>query len=97
MVKASKGLRRRSRGILSKKPRERGTPPVARMMQKFEPGEKVAIKIEPSIRSGAPHLRFQGRTGMVEGVQGRVYRVRILDGGKEKIILSDAVHLVKAK
>jgi large subunit ribosomal protein L21e len=97
MVKSSKGLRRRSRGILSKSPRNRGNPPVARLMRKFEEGEKVCIKIEPSVRSGAPHLRFQGRTGVVVGTQGRMYRVSIMDGGKEKIILSNAVHLTKAK
>ena len=97
MVKASKGLRRRSRGILSKSPRERGMPPVARIIRRFEEGERVCIKIEPSIRDGAPHLRFQGRTGVVIGMQGRTYRVRIVDGGKEKVILSDAVHLMKAK
>jgi large subunit ribosomal protein L21e len=97
MVKASKGLRRRSRGILSKSPRERGMPPVARVMRTFEEGDSVSIKIEPSIRDGAPHLRFQGRTGIVIGRQGRAYMVRISDGGKEKVILSDAVHLMKAK
>jgi large subunit ribosomal protein L21e len=97
MVKASKGLRRRSRGILSKSPRERGMPPVARVMRTFEEGDSVSIKIEPSIRDGAPHLRFQGRTGIVIGRQGMAYMVRISDGGKEKVILSDAVHLMKAK
>lgn len=97
MVKASKGLRRRSRGILSKTPRKRGNPPVARLMRTFKEGEKVAIKIEPSVRSGAPHLRYQGRTGVVEGKQGRMYLVRIMDGGKEKIILSNAVHLLKVQ
>jgi large subunit ribosomal protein L21e len=97
MVKASKGLRRRSRDILSKSPRSRGIPPVARIIRKFEEGDNVSIKVEPSIKDGAPHIRFQGRTGKVIGTQGRAYKVRIYDGGKEKIILSDAVHLTRAE
>ncbi len=97
MVKASKGLRRRSRYILRKSPRSRGNPPIARVLRKFELGERVSIRIEPSERSGAPHLRFQGRTGVIAGKQGRSYQVRIFDGGKEKIILSNAVHLLKAE
>lgn len=97
MVKASKGLRRRSRNILSKSPRSRGIPPVARIIRKFEEGDSVSIKVEPSIKDGAPHIRFQGRTGKVVGTQGRAYKVQIYDGGKEKIILSDAVHLTKAE
>lgn len=96
MVKASKGLRRRSRNIMRKNPRNRGNPPVARVVRKFEIGERVSIRLEPSELSGAPHLRFQGRTGEIVGTQGRAYRVRILDGNKEKIILSNAVHLIKA-
>ncbi len=97
MVKASKGLRRRSRYILRKSPRARGNPPVARVIRKFEIGEKVNIRIEPGELSGAPHLRFQGRAGVIIGTQGRAYRVSVMDGGKEKIILSNAVHLLKAE
>ncbi|MBX8632465.1 MAG: 50S ribosomal protein L21e [Thermoplasmata archaeon] len=97
MVKSSKGLRRRSRGILSKSPRERGMPPVARIIREFQEGESVSIRIEPSIRNGAPHIRFQGRTGRIVGRQGRSYKILISDGGKEKVILSEAVHLMKAK
>ncbi len=97
MVKASKGLRRRSRNILRKSPRSRGIPPVARIIRKFEEGDSVSIKVEPSIKDGAPHIRFQGRTGKIIGIQGRAYKILIYDGGKEKIILSDAVHLTKAE
>ncbi len=96
-MKSSKGLSRRSRYRLRKSPRNRGNPPVARVIRKFEIGERVSIRLEPGERSGAPHLRFQGRTGTIIGVQGRAYQVRILDGGKEKIILSNAVHLLKAE
>lgn len=81
---------------MRKSPRSRGNPPVARVLRKFEVGERVSIRLEPSVRSGAPHLRFQGRTGVIVGVQGRTYKVQIFDGGKEKIILSNGVHLLKA-
>ena len=97
MVKASKGLRRRSRNILRKSPRHRGIPPADRIIRKFEEGDSVSIRVEPSIRDGAPHIRFQGRTGRIIGKQGKAYKILIHDGGKEKIILSDAVHLTKAE
>ena len=97
MGKASKGLNRRSRYILRKSPRSRGNPPVARVIRKFEVGDRVSIRLEASERSGAPHLRFQGRTGVIVGVQGRAYKESVMDGGKEKVILSNAVHLLKAE
>ena len=48
MVKSSKGFRSRTRGVLTKERRERGTPPPSRFLRVFEPGQKVIIRLEAS-------------------------------------------------
>lgn len=93
MVKASKGIRCRTRGILRKKPREKGMPPVTRYLQKFEIGEKASIHLEPSSPEGMPHPRFHGLTGTVVGVQGRCYFLEVREGNKIKRVLCAPQHL----
>ncbi len=61
MVKSSKGFRSRSRGTFTKEVREKGMPPVNRFLRKFEIGDKVSVRIEPSDPHGQPHPRYQGR------------------------------------
>ncbi|MCD6503364.1 MAG: 50S ribosomal protein L21e [Euryarchaeota archaeon] len=93
MVKKHHGFRRKTRKKLSKSPRERGMPPITRFLQEFNTGDYVTIDIEPSVHKGMPHPRFQGRTGVVIGKQGKAYVVRIRDGGKYKKIIALPVHL----
>lgn len=93
MVVRSKGLRSKSRHILRHKPRERGMPPVTHSLREFPQGSKVAIKIDPSIHKGMPHIRFQGETGTVMGKQGRAFRISIVSGNKPKQLVVRAEHL----
>ncbi|MEM3396365.1 MAG: 50S ribosomal protein L21e [Thermoplasmata archaeon] len=93
MVKASKGIRCRTRGILRKKPREKGMPPITHYLQKFEIGEKAAIHLEPSSPEGMPHPRFHGLTGTIVGVQGRCYLVQVREGKKLKQVICAPQHL----
>ena len=97
MVKSSKGSRRRTRKKLKKHPRERGIQPLGRIIQDFEEGDLVNIKIDPSVVKGMPHPRFHGHTGRIIGKRGRAYLVQIKDGGKEKILISRPNHLHLAK
>jgi large subunit ribosomal protein L21e len=97
MVKASKGYRRRTRSVMQKRARDRGLSPITRMFQSFEVGEKANVNIDPSIHKGQPHVRFQGRTGTVVGMQGRAYLLDVRMGGKMKQILVKPAHLRKAK
>jgi large subunit ribosomal protein L21e len=89
----SHGERKRTRKKLSKKKRERGLSPISRAIQSFEPGEKVHIRIDPSIHKGMPHHRFQGLTGEVKGERGRAYIVEIADSKRKKELFIRAEHL----
>jgi large subunit ribosomal protein L21e len=93
MVKSSKGFRSRSRGVLTKKARTRGLPPVTRFLQEFAVGDKVVIHLEASDPHGMPHPRYQGRTCVVRARVGRAYRVEFFDGGKCKQVVANPIHL----
>ncbi|MFC6824736.1 50S ribosomal protein L21e [Halopelagius fulvigenes] len=90
---SSNGPLKGTRGKLSNKARERGTSPPQRAIQEFEEGEKVHLKIDPSVRGGRFHPRFNGHTGEVIGKQGRAFKIQINDGGKDKTIIAKAAHL----
>ena len=93
MVKRSKGLRSKSRHILSKKPREGAISPITRALQQFTEGESVNIVIDPSVHKGMPHIRFQGFTGKIEGYQGEAYLVGVDVGKKHKTLIIRSEHL----
>jgi len=82
-----------TRNKLSNAPRDRGTSPPQRAVQQFEAGEKVHLRIDPSVPDGRFHPRFNGHTGEVIGTQGRAFNVRVDDGGKDKTLVVRAAHL----
>lgn len=82
-----------TRKKLRNNPRDRGISPPQRLVQEFEDGETVQLRIDPSIQRGRFHPRFNGQTGTVEGQQGSAYKVRITDGDKEKVLLAAPAHL----
>ncbi|MUV58292.1 large subunit ribosomal protein L21e [Halogeometricum rufum] len=90
---SSNGPLHGTRGKLSNKPRERGTSPPQRAIQEYDEGQKVHLKIDPSVRKGRFHARFNGHTGEVVGKQGRAFKVQINDGGKDKILVVRPAHL----
>ncbi|KOX92281.1 50S ribosomal protein L21e [Haloarcula rubripromontorii] len=90
---SSNGPLEGTRDKLKNKPRDRGTSPPQRAVEEFDDGEKVHLKIDPSVPNGRFHPRFDGQTGTVKGTQGDAYKVDIVDGGKEKTIIVTAAHL----
>jgi large subunit ribosomal protein L21e len=94
-MKTSKGIRKRSRNVLRKSPRQRGMPPITHSFIEFEEGEKAAIVIDPSVHGGQPHVRFQGLTGTVIGRQGRAYVLNVSDGESQKRLIVGPEHLKK--
>ncbi|WP_254544213.1 50S ribosomal protein L21e [Halomarina pelagica] len=90
---SSKGPLHGTREKLSNDPRERGTSPPQRAIQRYEVGEKVHLKIDPSVPEGRFHPRFNGLTGEVVGEQGRAFKVEITDGGKRKTLIARPAHL----
>jgi len=90
---SSNGPLKGTRQKLSNDPRDRGTSPPQRSIQEFDEGQKVHLAIDPSVRGGRFHPRFNGQTGEVTGKQGRAFTVEIVDGGKEKTIIANPAHL----
>ncbi|WP_049970882.1 50S ribosomal protein L21e [Haladaptatus cibarius] len=90
---SSHGPNHSTRNKLSNDPRKRGTSPPQRAVQSYEEGQKVHLKIDPSVRKGRFHARFNGRTGEVTGKQGKAYKVSIVDGKKEKTLITMPAHL----
>jgi large subunit ribosomal protein L21e len=78
---------------MKKKPRERGLPPLSRILQEFESGQFVHIDIEPSIHKGMPHPRFQGKTARVKEKRGSSYVLEVKEGSKHKTIIARPEHL----
>lgn len=89
----SHGPRKKTRNKLSNDPRDRGTSPPQRAIAEFEEGQKVHLKIDPSVPEGRFHPRFNGLTGEVIGKQGRAYKVRITDGDTDKTLVVKPAHL----
>jgi large subunit ribosomal protein L21e len=95
MVRKAKGPRAGTRRLLKKKERRRLT--ITDVMKDFKEGDVVAIKINPSVQKGMPHVRFHGRTGRVVEKRGISYVVEIKDGNKVKRIIARPEHLKPLK
>ncbi|KYH26785.1 50S ribosomal protein L21e [Halalkalicoccus paucihalophilus] len=90
---SSNGPLNSTRKKLSNHPRERGTSPPQRAVARYEEGQRVHLKIDPSVPEGRFHPRFNGHTGVVAGKQGTAYKVEITDGGKRKTLIAKPAHL----
>ncbi len=89
----SKGLRSKTRGVLTKHPRDRGVASPNRVLMDFPEGSKVAIVLDAAQHKGMPHKRFQGQTGTVSGKQGEAFVVDLVHGNKPKTLVVRAEHL----
>ena len=94
MVKASQGLRHRTRKLLKKSIRERGAiPRLSLLMLEYKVGDKVHIVPNPAIHEALPHRRYIGKTGTVIGRRGRAYLVEVFAGSKRKVLIVVPEHL----
>lgn len=93
MVKRTHGYRYKTRKLLTKSPREKGTRGLSRLLYEYREGDKVVIDIDPTFISTAPHRRYQGKVGVVVGTRGRAYLVETYLGDKKKIIITTPEHL----
>jgi len=85
MVKASQGLRHRTRKVMMKNVREKGAvPPLSRIMIPYKVGDKVHVDVDPAIHKGMPHRRYIGKTGIIVGFRGRALIVEVSIGSKTK-------------
>jgi large subunit ribosomal protein L21e len=95
MAKRIGSYRRKTRDELTKPLRTRGKLSLRKFFQKFEIGEQVVLKMDPTYQEGNYHQRFHGRHGIVSSQQGKCFFVAISDQGKPKSILVHPVHLKK--
>ena len=93
MGREAKGYRRKTRSLLKRKPRERGKTGLSKILYEYKPGEKVVVKIDPSVHKGMPHRRFHGRIGVIADKRGEAYIVNVTQGKAVKEIIVRPEHL----
>lgn len=89
----SKGYRNKTRALLRKKVREHGKLGLSRLLHTYNPGDKVVIKIDPSVHKGMPHRRYHGKIGVIVGKRGRSYEVTVTQGDEIKEVIVRPEHL----
>jgi large subunit ribosomal protein L21e len=92
-LRKSKGYRTGTRRLLSKHPRERGKIRLSKLLQEYQPGSQVVIKIDSSVQKGMPHKRFHGKIGTVVDKRGRSYVVNVSQGDALKEIIVRPEHM----
>ena len=82
--------------LKKKSMREHGKIRLSNYFQKFHNGDRVAVVRELSKQPKFPKT-LQGRSGVVDGMRGSSYIVKIKDISKEKMYLIHPVHLRKLR
>jgi len=90
----SKGFRSRTRKLLRRKPREKGKTGLSKILYEYKPGEKVVVKIDPSVHKGMPHRRYHGKIGVIVNKRGRSYIVNVTQGKAVKEIIVRPEHVM---
>jgi len=93
MGRRAKGFRHKSRVLLKRKPRERGKTALSKILHDYAEGEKVVVKIDPSVHKGMPHRRYFGRVGVIVKRRGRSYVVNVTQGDAVKELIVRPEHL----
>ena len=92
-MKKSKGLRKKSRRLLKRNHRERGKTGLTSILREYKAGDKVLVRLNPSIQKGMPHNRFHGKVGIIGTRRGRSYLVTVTQGKATKQIIARPEHL----
>jgi len=93
MVRRSKGYRSKTRSLFRKKPRERGKVGLSRLLRTYKTGDRVMIRIDPSVHKGMPHRRYHGRVGIVKERRGRSYVIEVAEGSQTRAVIARPEHL----
>ena len=91
----SKGPRRKSRSVLTKRVREKGKVGLSRLLAEYEVGDKVVINIDSGVHKGMPHKRFQGKVGTVVEKRGKAYVLDIPQRKTSKLVIAGPEHVRK--
>lgn len=93
MVKKSHGYRTRTRGLMSKRIRQKGIISPNKILTDYEEGQRVDIVIDSGFHKGMPHKRYHGRTGVVTGLRGRAVLVDVGLGKSMRSLIVRREHL----
>ena len=93
IMRRSHGTRQGTRSILRRTKTQRGRINIARVMHQYEIGDRVSVVLDGSQQKGMPHRRFQGRTGFIQGRQGKAWVVAVKDGNMQKTVVARPEHL----
>ena len=95
MVKRIGTSRRKMRGISRKNIRRKGKISITRYFQKLDEGSQVVLAMEPAVQKGLYFRRFHGKKGIVQGMKGTCYNIKVRDGNKIKLVTVHPAHLKK--
>ena len=93
----SRGPRRKSRSVLTKRVREKGKLGLSRLLANYEVGDKVIINIDPGIHKGMPHKRFQGKVGTVVEKRGKAYVLDLPQRKTSKYVIAGPEHIKRQR
>ena len=88
-----KGHQMSTRSLLRRHPRERGKTTLIKILQSYNEGDKVVVKIDSSVHKGMPHRRYHGRVGVIMSKRGRSYVIHVTQGDATKEIIVRPEHL----
>jgi len=92
-MQRSKGQRQGTRSILRRTRHQKGRISISLIMHEYAEGDRVAIVLDGGQQMGMPHRRFQGRTGFIQGRQGKAWVVAVKDGNMKKTVVARPEHL----
>ncbi|MHA1680242.1 MAG: 50S ribosomal protein L21e [Promethearchaeota archaeon] len=92
MMGKNHGYRRSTRSVFKKKVRDKGMSPLTSLLIKYDVGDIVDVKVDPSVHKGMPHRRFHGKTGRIIEKRGKAFVVEIRDKKKMKFITTTRDH-----
>ena len=93
MTQRRGGSRRKSRYKTKKERKDKGKLSIRKYLTEYKPGEKIVLKPDPFVQKGVFHLRFTGKSGVVQKKTGTCYEVVIKDFKKEKTLIVHPVHM----
>jgi len=92
-MRGSKGYYAGTRSLLKKATRDKGKPKISKLLQEYQPGSQVIIRMDSSVQKSMPHKRFHGKIGTVVRKQGRGYVISVPQGNSIKEIIIRSEHI----
>jgi large subunit ribosomal protein L21e len=92
-MRGSKGYYAGTRSLLKKATRDKGKPKISKLLQQYQPGSQVIIRMDSSTQKSMPHKRFHGKIGTIKEKRGRGYVISVPQGNSTKEIIVRSQHI----